>query len=142
MSEIDNFLPEEDVEFLRDKQISYRLVEEIVGGELRRGIILTEYQLPPNLHVRDGEALLAGGTVELLIIIPKGYARTRLDSWYLSPGAFLSNGHAADRANGESDLFGTKWQFWSRHLNADEWRADVDGLHTYLNYVRQGLKHP
>jgi hypothetical protein len=140
--EDDNFLPDEDVDFLREKELSYKLVSENIGAEVRRGIIFPDYRLPSNLHVKVDGSLVPGGAVDLLIIIPKGYTKTRLDSWYLSPGAYLANGQPADRANGESRLFERDWQFWSRHLSAEEWRSDVDGLHTYLNYVRAGLKHP
>ena len=139
-----DFLPEEDREFLKLKSWDYRLLSEDLGnGEVRRGIEFQEFSLPPNLHRRDaGGVLVPGGKVSLLILIPKGYAKARLDSWYFSPSVYLSTGLPADRADGEMEMFGQKWQFWSRHLAENEWRDGIDGLETYLQYVQAGLRDP
>lgn len=137
-----SFLPEDDQDFLRLKGIKHVLLEEDVGGDKRRGVEFPDFVLPPNLYVRKDGNLIAGASVSVLVLIPKGYAKTQLDSWYVLPAVFLAGGQAADRANGESELFGRKWQFWSRHLAAGEWREGIDGLETYLQYIRSGLREP
>jgi hypothetical protein len=136
-----NFLPEEDLDYLASKALPHRLLEETLpNGEKRRGIEFSEFQLPPNLYVRRDGELVAGAKVSLMVMIPKGYQETKLDSWYVSPNVYLANGCPADRANGEADLFGRRWQFWSRHLVDHEWRAGIDGLETYLQYIKVGLR--
>lgn len=138
-----SFLPEDDQDFLRVKGIKHTLREEDVGnGEKRRGVEFPEFALPPNLCLRKNGGLVAGGTVDVLVLIPLGYAKTRLDSWYVSPAALLASGQLPDRANSEAVLFGRTWQFWSRHLADGEWREGVDGLETYLQYIRGGLRNP
>jgi len=135
-----SFLPEDDQDFLKLKGIEHALLEEEVNGEKRRAIEFLGVLLPPNLYVRQDGHLLAGARVSVLVLIPKGYAKTQLDSWYVFPAIFLAGGQTAPCANGESELFGRKWQFWSRHLAAGEWREGIDGLETYLQYIRSGLK--
>lgn len=137
-----NFLPEDDQDFLRLKAIAHRLLSEGDGPDARRGVEFPGLQVPPNLCQRQNGALVPGGTTTLLVLIPKGYAKTRLDSWYVKPGLFLPCGGLVDRAGSEADLFGDTWQFWSRHLTDEEWRPDVDGLETYLQYIRAGLRNP
>ncbi|BAJ83264.1 hypothetical protein ACMV_P5_00100 (plasmid) [Acidiphilium multivorum AIU301] len=137
-----SFLPEDDQDFLRRKAIKHRLVSEMVGMEVRRGVIFPEFEVPGNLCSRQNGQLVAGGTAALLVLIPKGYAKTRLDSWYVQPGLFLPGGGLVDRAGSETDLFNGRWQFWSRHLADSEWRPDIDGLETYIQYIREGLRNP
>jgi len=138
-----NFLPEEDQVYLRAKTIPHSLLREMIGPqEDRRGIEFPDFQLPANLFQRRDGQLVAGGSVSVLVLIPKGYAQVRLDSWYVSPPVFLANGSSADRAGSEVQLFGRRWQFWSRHLQDGEWRAGIDGLETYLQYVHAGLRNP
>ncbi len=136
------FLPEEDQDFLSRKSLLYHLREEAVGSETRRGVEFPEFDIPANLGQRKGDVIVPGGTVRMLVLIPKGYAKVRLDSWYVSPSLFHLNGQPIDRANSDQALFGETWQFWSRHLTEQEWRANIDGLETYIQYIRAGLKDP
>lgn len=137
------FLPEEDQDFLRLKSIKHALLEEATpDGEKRYGVEFLEFPLPTNLFRREGAVLVPGGTVNVLVLIPKGYSKVRLDSWYVQPFVYLAGGQTAECAGGESELFGRKWQFWSRHLTEAEWRVGIDGLETYLQYIRSGLRQP
>ena len=137
----DNFLPAEDQDFLRDKQIAYELLREGSCAEGARGILFTSFQTPSNLFANDNGKLVAAPAVDLMVPIPKGYARTRLDSWYVWPRLYLANGQTADRAGSETSMFGRPWQFWSRHLTDSEWR-EGDGFETYLQYIKSGLRNP
>lgn len=135
-----NFLPEEDQTFLRERSIPYQLLTEQVAGEARRGIAFLNIEIPSGLCHQQGGALVAGGYATVLVLIPKGYSKTRLDSWYVDPPLVQADGKSIDRATGLQPLFGRDWQFWSRHLTDQEWRPDVDGLETYLQYIRAGLR--
>jgi hypothetical protein len=76
----------------------------------------------------------------LLILIPSQYATTKLDSFYTIPHLKRADGSDPQNANNNSPLFKRSWQFWSRHLNNDEWRVGIDGFETYLQYVRSELR--
>ncbi|MFK4380809.1 E2/UBC family protein [Bradyrhizobium sp. USDA 223] len=135
------FLPEDDVEFLRRKAIPYELKSETPpGGTVRNGIILPDFQFAGNLFTREGEQLVSCTTCDLMILIPPQYATTKLDSFYTRPYLKRQDGSDPQNTAIDQELFGAKWQFWSRHLAKDQWRPDIDGLETYLQHVRDALK--
>jgi hypothetical protein len=76
----------------------------------------------------------------LMILIPKGYSTTKLDSFYTVPHLKRANGSDPNSASGRETIFGREWQFWSRHLTEREWRPGIDGLETYLQYVQVELR--
>jgi hypothetical protein len=76
----------------------------------------------------------------ILVLIPKGYSKTKLDSWYVRPALKLSNGLPVAATGDDQDLFQQKWQFWSRHLDDKEWRPGTDNIEIYLQYIRAGLR--
>ena len=136
-----NFLPEEDQDFLAAKQITYELVvERLPDGNERRGVVFTNFALDGHLS-----SIVAGATQPcrscgVLVLIPFGYSTTRLDSFYTSTALKRADGAMPINTAPDHDLFGRKWQFWSRHLGENEWRAGQDGLDTYLQYVRAELQ--
>jgi hypothetical protein len=85
-------------------------------------------------------SLTVCASCDLLIQIPSGYSTTKLDSFYTRPVLKRSNGTHPDCAASEQPLFGESWQFWSRHLQDNEWRPGTDGMETFLQYVRAELK--
>lgn len=135
-----SFLPEDDQEYLNHKGIKYELLSEQVadGGE-RRAIKIPEFTFASNLHSMKNGQLVPCASCDLLIVIPKGYATTKLDSFYTYPRLKRADGMDPAAATSESDLFGTKWHFWSRHLDDKDWRDGIDGLASYFNYVRREL---
>lgn len=136
-----SFLPEDDQDYLATKGIPYELrAENVPGGAERRAILFPNYAFVGNLRCMRESQLVVCEVCDLLILIPGGYATTKLDSFYTFPRLKRSDGTDPDRATGENELFGKKWQFWSRHLSDNEWRVGIDGLQTYLNYVRRELR--
>jgi Prokaryotic E2 family E len=114
--------------------------EKLPDGNIRRGIIFPAFVAGANLyHANAGRPALCA-VCELLIIIPKGYATTRLDSFYTSPHLVRADGTDPDRATGREKIFGQEWQFWSRHLSEQEWRPGIDGLETYIQYILAELR--
>jgi hypothetical protein len=134
------FLPEEDQDFLGSKRLPYALREETVDGQKRQGVEFNEFPVPPNLGRRIDGKVETGGNFRLLVVIPVGYPKAKLDSWYAIPRLVHLDGSEVDRANGEQTLFGETWQFWSRHLEEGDWNPDQNGLDTYLQYIRSGLR--
>jgi hypothetical protein len=75
------------------------------------------------------------------VLVPDGYATTKLDSFCALPRLKRPDDSDPQAANGETALFGKTWQFWSRHLDDKEWRVGIDGLRTYLSYIRGELRN-
>lgn len=136
-----NFLPEDDLEYLESKGIKYELVTEtLTDGTQRRAVVFPAFAFEGNLRRENDSQWIECRTCDLMIIIPAGYATTKLDCFYSNPR--LKRQDSADPAStgAENELFGRKWQFWSRHLDDKEWRVGIDGLSTYLSYVRRELR--
>ena len=74
-------------------------------------------------------------------MIPDGYATTKLDSFYTIPRFKRADGHDPQNATVDSALFGKTWQFWSRHLDDNDWRVGIDGLRTFISYIRGELRN-
>ncbi len=137
------FLPEDDREYLREKQYAFREEEEPVpGGKPRLALIVDNFSFDAELY-RDLDGTQVRVTsCELLILIPEGYNTTQLDSWYTRPRLFRANGRTPDRTEHTDVMFGGGWQFWSRHLDPSDWRPGLDGLASYLGFVWRSLRGP
>jgi len=136
-----SFLPEEDQEFLREKAIKHELLEEkLPDGTYRRAVLFPEFGFSGNLYQQKEGGLVACRSCEVVVLIPTGYATTRLDSFYTLPWLKRQDGNNPNAASSETELFARKWQFWSRHLDEKEWREGVDSLRTYLPYIQGELK--
>ena len=134
------FLPEEDQEYLDSSGIRHELLTEADGNIKRRGVLLPGFALAGNLRAQQNGSLVVPETCDVLILIPEGYATTKLDSFYTSPHLKRADGSDPQAATGTPTLFGKPWQFWSRHLDDSDWRVGVDCLRTYLSYIRGELR--
>jgi len=134
------FLPEEDREFLVENGIQYQeLTENMPDGNKRHGVLFPGFSFSGNL--RNGGPLDKVEACDLLVVIPDGYATTKLDSFYTIPKLKRPDGHDPQNATVDSALFGRTWQFWSRHLDDKDWRVGVDCLQTFINYIRGELRN-
>jgi hypothetical protein len=135
------FLPEDDIEFLDAKGWSYELkTEDLPGGAKRNAVLFPAFEFDGDLYASAGSQLTKVTQTDLLILIPQGYSTTQLDSWYTRPRLVRSTGENPVQTAHTQTLFGVDWQFWSRHLNAQDWRGGVDGLETFMQHVRTGLR--
>jgi len=138
-----SFLPEEDLEFLAGSGTTYEeLTEKIPDGKERRGVLFPSFSFSSNLRMVDNGLLVVTTTCDLLVLVPDGYATTKLDSFYTLPKLKKADGTDPQNANGETLLFQKTWQFWSRHLDDKDWRVGVDSLRTFLSYIRGELRNP
>jgi hypothetical protein len=137
-----SFLPEDDLEVLKRREIVYELkVEKLPDGNERRAIVFPGFTFEGNLYTENENGRVPCLTCDLLVIVPSGYATTRLDSFYTIPILKRADGQDPECAAGRADLFGRNgWQFWSRHLTESEWRVGIDGLETFLQYIRAELR--
>jgi len=135
-------LPEEDVEFLAEKNVAYKLVSEQLNGGAgeRNGIVIAGVPVPANLREVTPNGLTERIDCEVMILVPGGYASTKLDSFYTKPHLKRSDGNEPASTGFPQQLFGEDWQFWSRHLDEKDWRPGVDGIATYLAYIKNELR--
>lgn len=138
-----SFLPEEDRELLGLKQIPYVEKEEkLPDGTTRRGVVFPGVIFRGKLFERNKEGVLTPCTqCELLVLIPSGYANTKLDSFYTRPHLKVAAGGDPDRATGVQKLFELDWQFWSRHLTDEEWSKGARDLVNYLQIIKDALRN-
>ena len=132
-----SFLPEEDQDFLDGNGI----LTENSGGADRRGVLFPGFAFVGDLRVQKEGLLVECASCDLLVVIPDGYATTKLDSFCTLPRLKRPDGGDPQAANAEAALFGKAWQFWSRHLDDKEWRVGIDSLRTYLSYIRGELRN-
>lgn len=135
-----SFLPEEDQEFLSESDLTYQeLTEKGPDGKERRGVVFPGFSFSGNLRKIDSGSLVGIGTCDLLVIVPDAYATTKLDSFYTIPRLRRPDGKNPQNAEGDCILFAKTWQFWSRHLDDNDWRVGIDSLRTFLSYIRGEL---
>ncbi|MGA2833647.1 MAG: E2/UBC family protein [Terracidiphilus sp.] len=136
-----SFLPEEDQEFLCENGIKYQeLIENMPDGKERRGLRFPAFSFSGDLRTINDGSLVKVNACDLLVIIPDSYATTKLDSFYTIPVLKRADGRDPQNSAIDSELFGEKWQFWSRHLDDKDWRVGVDNLRTFISYIRGELR--
>lgn len=122
-----SFLPEADRDYLNSKGIPF---EEVMDGG-KKAVILKARPLPTGRF--DAEV------VDVLILLPPGYADVAPDMFYLLPWVKLvpANKYPAN-ADQPLNFTGQTWQRWSRH-NYD-WRPGVDGIWTMTKRIEHALE--
>ena len=129
-----SFLPEDDTDYLKRKMFAY----ELKNGP--NAIIFPEFAVPANIFTRVADKIEPLNICRLAILIPDGYATTKLDSFYTMPNLVRADGAQPNCATGLNEFWGQQWQFWSRHLDPSDWVVGIDSLETYLLYVHAELK--
>lgn len=133
-------LPEEDQEYLTANVVPHELLAEEAGGAIRRAVKFPGFAFTGNLMSAKDGTLAPCHVVDLIVLVPDGYATTPLDSFYTLPRLMRNDGGAPVNATGDTTMFGQTWQFWSRHLDKQDWRPGIDNLRTFLSYIRGELK--
>jgi hypothetical protein len=117
-------IPEQDEQYLKDKQFHYDLRE--VGPEIH--LILHAWPFPEAYTVR---------AADVLIRISPGYPLTQLDMFYTSPTVMLTNGAYPAQCQNMENHSDRTWQRWSRHHG---WRPGVDNLRTFITAMTVEIK--
>jgi hypothetical protein len=79
-------------------------------------------------------------STDLLLRLPLNFPMARPDMFWTFPYVKLPSGaypQAADQFDVEFE--GRRWQRWSRHSEASQWRPGTDNLKTYLGTIRREL---
>jgi hypothetical protein len=136
-----SFLPEDDHEFLNENGIRHQLLtEKLPDGTDRRGVLFPGFEFTGNLWTAQNGNRVSCTACDLLVLIPSGYATTKLDSFYTLPRLKRPDGNDPQAATVEQVLFQKTWQFWSRHLDDADWRVGKGDLRIYLSYIRNELR--
>lgn len=98
------------------------------GGWL--SVVVSGWPLPSGYDRAD---------TDLLMRIPPGYPDMPLDMWYFSPAVAREDGVEIEQTQVRERFAGREWQRWSRHLNPGDWRPGVDGVESYLAWLRGEL---
>jgi hypothetical protein len=131
-----SFLPEHDRDFFESKEIAF---VEVAEGEAK-GVILPGFCIPQGLYAREERGLVPCVIADVLVMVPKGYSDTKLDSFYVNPPLFRADGEEPQNCTGRQSFADKTWQFWSRHQPDGSWRPGVDGFDTFLQLIREALK--
>ena len=121
------FLPESDRDYLNQKEYSFQEITE--NG--KNGLIISNWILPKNKYSLEKS--------DLLIFLPTGYPDIPIDMFYFYPAILLSGNAYAHATDVIESFNAISWQRWSRHLGAEHWRPEIDGIHTYLKRVENAL---
>jgi len=92
-------------------------------------VVLHEFEVPAGLEPRH---------TDVLIRLPSGFPDAAPDMFWCDPPLQKSGGSPPPGTEGRGTFLGRTWQRWSRHIGGN-WRPGMDGLASYLAYLRRCL---
>jgi len=111
-------IPEDDVDFLREKEFDYELVQ------FEKDLHLIIHRFPFPQYVPK--------EADILIRLLSGYPLTAVDMFYTIPDVRLPSGAFPQNSDQHPIVGNRPWQQWSRHST---WRSGIDNLRTFLAAV-------
>jgi len=130
MSEIaaEELLSEEDAAFLKSKEFSHSVTQ--VDGFVH--VVIHNYQMPKAYSPQ---------ATDLLLRLPPNFPLAHPDMFWTFPHVRLQNGQYPDRADQfDVNFQERRWQRWSRHIDASQWRPGTDNLKTFLGTIKRELE--
>lgn len=122
-------LPSSDRKYLEAKGYTFR---EVSDGTTS-GLIIDNFDVVPSTKFSVDKS-------SLLIVLPQGYPDVPPDMFYFWPKLLYNKDNSfPPQTSTEVTFFQTKWQQWSRHAPANEWRIGKDGIQSYLQRVFKAL---
>jgi hypothetical protein len=116
-----------DEAFLDERGHPYQVVEE--GG--MTCVIFPDLPLPTGLD---------HSSASLLLRLPAGFPDVPPDMWWIDPGVRKADGAVIQGTEAVEAHVGRRWQRWSRHLQAGQWKSGIDGLESYVALVHRELQ--
>lgn len=78
---------------------------------------------------------------DLLLRLPPNFPMAKPDMFWTYPHVKMITGNYPPQADVlDINYDGRRWQRWSRHLNACQWRPGKDSLRTFLGIIRSELQ--
>jgi hypothetical protein len=120
-------LPDEDEDFLNDRQYDW----ETVVDEESQWLMIHGWTLPPG-YSESG--------VSVALLVPPSYPDGQIDMMYLRPAVARLDGKAIG-ALADQPIRGETWQRWSRHRTAENpWIMGTDNVSSHLTLVDDWFK--
>lgn len=123
-------LPEDDSDFLQEKELLWELTPDGQAGWL----VIKGLNVSGEIYDRT--------QTDLMIRIPSGYPLAGLDMFYVDPPLKLQSGGYPPAADHFEEHLGRRWQRFSRHLNSENamWQGGVDGLRSFFALIVRELR--
>jgi len=119
-------LPQIDQDFLTHRSPGHSVAMD--GGMI--AVLLPDFALPPGLNQP---------AADLLLRLSPGYPDVAPDMWWFSPALARADGRGIAATEVVEVHLGRRWQRWSRHLGAGQWRAGIDSLESFVALVHKEL---
>lgn len=94
-------------------------------------VVLPSFALPKGFDRQSSD---------LLLRLSAGYPDVPPDMWWFDPPVKLADGRVVAATDVTENHIGRRWQRWSRHLPAGQWRSGIDGLESFLALVRREIE--
>ena len=126
----DFHLPGDDEDFLNRSGLRWETVNEQVGGQIVRRLVIYGFDIPDGYDVE---------IADLFLRIEPLYPDTQIDMVYFYPDLKKASNGTINNLSPET-FDGKTWQRWSRHRTAENpWRPGIDCVETHLHQVRAWL---
>ena len=129
MTEAEQLMSDEDVEFLARKGWTYDVQAVGAGSSRELLIVVRNFPLPEKYRPQ---------AVDLLVRQLPGYPETGMDMFWTRPDVVIAaTGQKPNKTEHVETYGGLPWQRWSRHWNG--WRPQADNLETYFATIQREL---
>jgi hypothetical protein len=119
-------LPATDARYLAERAINHSITPE----SNMTCIVLPNFPLPAGFdHAQS----------DLLLRFNAGYPDVPPDMWWFDPPIRRVDGQPIPATEVIETYLGRRWQRWSRHFAAGQWRSGIDGLESFLALIRKEL---
>ena len=120
-------LPILDTDYLKE-----RAPNHLVSKETNMTcVLIPNYQLPEGFDRTHAD---------LLLRLSAGYPDVPPDMWWFDPPVRSANGQTIPATDVVEQYLGRRWQRWSRHLGAGQWKSGVDTLESFMALLRRELE--
>jgi hypothetical protein len=119
-------IPEPELESLKGDGLEYSIVPE---GKMTC-LVVQKFSLPSGYDRAESD---------LLLRLPAGFPDTPPDMWWFDPPVRRADGSQIPATEVMENHVGRRWQRWSRHFNAGQWRPGIDCLESFLALIRKEL---
>jgi len=119
-------LPTFDAEALERRGHAFSVAEE--GG--MTCVLFPNFPLPEGFTVDRSS---------LLLRLNPGYPDVPPDMWWFDPPVQRSDNLPIAATDHSENFLGRRWQRWSRHLTAGQWRPGVDSVESFVAIINREL---
>jgi hypothetical protein len=119
-------LPALDLTYLGDRMKNHSIATEAN----MTCVVLAGFEVPTGYDRNSSD---------LLLRLNPGYPDVQPDMWWFDPPLRRADGKPIQAADVFESHLGRKWQRWSRHFAAGQWRSGVDTLESLVALIRREL---